>query len=65
LVFSVQGGLFEVLYLRYVVVSSVLEEGDIYGQDEMDIGDSTGHFSNFFKDDMVIPRCLNYASEED
>jgi hypothetical protein len=51
--FTVQGGLFVVSHLLYVVVGLFHDTGDVHGQDEVDVGCGACHFSNFFKDNMV------------
>jgi hypothetical protein len=61
----IQGGLFEVLYLLYVVVSSFIEAGDVHRQDKVDVGNRASDFSDFFEDNVVIAHSLEDAGEED
>jgi hypothetical protein len=62
--FAIQGGLFKVPNLLFVLISPLLEARKVHGQDDVDVGDGTGHFSNFFEHYMVIVSSLDDAEED-
>jgi len=47
------------------MITSFLEAGNVNGKEEMDVGDGTSYFSDFFEDNVVALQCPEYKGVED